>query len=261
MTSLAGTLPILMYHAVPARAADCRTPLDIPLECFADQLDALTAGGWTVTGLSDAVRLVSAGEQRVVALTLDDAYADLVEVTGQLRRRGMSATVYVPTDFPDAPARSEIFAHPTLSWAGLKDLAAEGIELGSHSRSHRPLDVLPRPRLHDELAGSRDLLAERTGVAARSVCYPYGYASRSVDALARQAGYENGCTVGRRVARAGDSLLRLPRLQPLPTMSTAEVVRLLTDGEPGWGPKVKPLVHPAWRVVRFAAARSGRTLT
>jgi peptidoglycan/xylan/chitin deacetylase (PgdA/CDA1 family) len=264
-----------MYHAIPATRSQCRTPLDIPQDEFASHLDTLAEQGWRVMGLSAAIAArraadpgtagaaaVGGGPDRLLALTIDDAYADAALAAHELAARGMSGSLYVPTDFPGGSrSASGRFAHPLLSWAGLRELAGPQLELGSHSRSHRPLDVLPTGRVRDELVTSREVLHEHTGVLATSLCYPYGYTSRRVRRLAVEAGYTNACTVGRRIATGSDSELALPRLQPLPGLSAGELVRLVTRGEPGLAPVIKRYAQPAWRGVRFGAHRVGVTLT
>ena len=77
----------------------------------------------------------------------------------------------------------------------VEQLAKQGMDIGSHTRSHRFLDTLPPDRLADELRGSRIELEEWIGAPVRSVSYPVGKSIRDkpqiLDAV-REAGYEIG---------------------------------------------------------------------
>lgn len=260
--ALGDPFPCLMVHAVPATAAACRSSLDIPRGRFAEHLDALAGDGWTVVGLSRALDLAAHGAERLVAMTLDDAYADVEGAIEELAARGMGCTVFAPTDFLDGSRRAaDVFAHPLLSWRGLADLPADVVELGSHGASHRPLDVLGAAQLRDELVVSRERIGERTGRLPGGVAYPYGYRSRRVGRVAAQSGYRYACSIGHRRTRPTGDPHALERLQPFAWMDGRQLIRLITSGPDGYIPTVKRALHPPWRAVRFAAYQVGMTLT
>ncbi|HEX6869089.1 MAG TPA: polysaccharide deacetylase family protein, partial [Candidatus Limnocylindrales bacterium] len=78
------------------------------------------------------------------------------------------------------PERSAI-----LSWTALRELAADGLDLAPHSRTHPLLPRIDPAALDGEIAGSRDDLAARTGVASTAFAYPSGATSPTVrDAVA-----------------------------------------------------------------------------
>lgn len=82
-----------------------------------------------------------------------------------------------------------------MTMTEVRDLAALGMDIGSHTRSHRVLDTLRPDRLRDELLGSRQDLEAWIGTPVRSVSYPVGKSIRDqpiiLDAV-REAGYEVG---------------------------------------------------------------------
>lgn len=249
-----------MYHSIPADAGACRSALDVPLDRLRRHLHLLLDEGWSILGLSAALRArESHSARRIVALSFDDAYADnlpALELAGGL---GAGATLNVPTDFIAPPATDQ--TTDRLTWSQLRDLNAQGVELGSHSVTHRPLDTMTEGDLGRELAGSKRALFDEVGVEPVSICYPHGYTSRRVSKMAIGLGYANGCTVGRRVARAGDPLIALPRLQPTVAQTDAEFLNLLEHGEPGRAVQVKRIAQPAWRLARRGAALVGKDLT
>ena len=242
------SLPILMYHGVPAGRDTGRDALRVPAADFRAQLSTLSADGWELLGLTEALCAKAAEPDRpIVALTFDDAYDDFLNAAAVMAEFGARSTLYVPTGSVGHPGY--------LDWDQLSALAAVGVEIGSHSRRHRPMDTLTRVARADELVRSRAELTARLGVEVRSFCYPHGYSSRPVRRAVAEAGYLNACVIGRRLARSGDHRYALPRLQPLPAMSRAELRTLVASGEPGFAPIVKRALQPAWRWARLASSR------
>jgi len=84
-----------------------------------------------------------------------------------------------------------------LSWDEAAEMARAGMDLGSHSHSHRILSRLPLAEQVDELVTSRRVLRERLGVDAIACAYPDGreYAfNLDTFAAMREAGYRLGFT-------------------------------------------------------------------
>jgi peptidoglycan/xylan/chitin deacetylase (PgdA/CDA1 family) len=138
--------------------------------------------------------------ERLVGLTFDDGYGDFVtEVLPALRRYGWTATVFVVAGALgdhnrwDEPGPRK----PLMTAEQVRRVAAEGVEIGSHSLSHVRLPGVSDARLADEVRRSRSVLAELAGRPVDGFCYPYGsFGEREVDAV-RAAGYGYACAVGR----------------------------------------------------------------
>jgi peptidoglycan/xylan/chitin deacetylase (PgdA/CDA1 family) len=76
-----------------------------------------------------------------------------------------------------------------MSWQQIRELGAQGHEIGSHSLTHPLLTELDAAQLEREVARSRSQLAEATGCEVASFCYPNGsYDARALEAV-RAAGY------------------------------------------------------------------------
>ena len=255
------TLPVLMCHSVPATGGPSGD-LQVPLGELREQLRVLRDDGYTVTGLTEALDLgLREPGPRVVALTLDDGYADFLAVAELLADLGCGATLYVPTAHVGGQGMVRD-AGRLLTWSELEDLAAAGVELGSHSHRHRPLDVLPAGEFRVQVDTSRAELYERLGVVARSFCYPHGYPVRRAAEVLGAAGYTNACVIGRRIAGPGDDVFAVPRLQLRPGLGAAGLRALISRGEPGVVPRLKRVAAPGWRVVRGLSLRvTGHELT
>ena len=56
-----------------------------------------------------------------------------------------------------------------MTWDHVRELRRAGMDVESHTRTHRVLDTLPPAELHDELAGSRADLEREVGAPARAL--------------------------------------------------------------------------------------------
>ncbi|HUD37720.1 MAG TPA: polysaccharide deacetylase family protein [Streptosporangiaceae bacterium] len=214
----AAAVPVLMYHEISAEPL-CVPRLAVTPDRFAEQLAFLRAGGYqTITGaqLAAAVKSAVAGlPARPVVLTFDDGFADFHDVAlPLLREYGFTASLYVTSSWVAGERRRCHGGTPPgmLSWEQLRSIAAAGIEIGGHSLSHPQLDQLPADSLRQELSSNKHELEDKLGVAVAGLAYPFGYSSRLVRATAAATGYEYGCVVGNRLAKAGCDPFALPRL-------------------------------------------------
>lgn len=112
----------------------------------------------------------------------------------------------------------------------VRDLAARGFDVGSHTVTHPILANLPAAQARAEITGSRQWVFEVAGVAPRSFAYPNGRPGRDFDAahvsMVREAGFDVAVTTVWGCARRGDDPLQLPRYSPWET-SAAGVWRRL----------------------------------
>jgi peptidoglycan/xylan/chitin deacetylase (PgdA/CDA1 family) len=95
----------------------------------------------------------------------------------------------------------ELGAPPTrpahLDWPALERLAAEGVRLAPHSRSHALLDRLPADALADEIGGSMADLETRVRDPAPVFAFPGGRHDTTVVAAVAAAGLEAALTTHR----------------------------------------------------------------
>jgi peptidoglycan/xylan/chitin deacetylase (PgdA/CDA1 family) len=209
---------VLCYHAC---SPDWKAPLSVSPANLRRQIGHLLRRGWQPTTFLEAA--LNPPYRRTFAVTFDDAFASVkrhaLPVLDQL---GVPGTLFVPTAFPDSHARltwpgiehwldgpwaGELDA---LSWDEIRELAAGGWEIGSHSHSHARLPLLSDDDLARELNESRRILAAELGRPCQTIAYPYGAGDARVAAAAREAGYAAGCTLARSLEPSGP--LRHPRV-------------------------------------------------
>ncbi|HET9947658.1 MAG TPA: polysaccharide deacetylase family protein, partial [Longimicrobiales bacterium] len=154
-----------------------------------------------------------------VAITFDDGFENLAGVGWPLlRERGFPATVFVATDWAgrrndwDA-GDARIPSLPLVGWDVLRELADEGLAVGSHSCAHVRLTPLDDARLADELALSREAIQREIGAAPRAFAYPYGDHDERVARAVRAAGYACAVTTELRALDGREGArFALPRL-------------------------------------------------
>jgi peptidoglycan/xylan/chitin deacetylase (PgdA/CDA1 family)/glycosyltransferase involved in cell wall biosynthesis len=218
-------IPVVMYHRIVASAADGgRHGIWVTRERFAAQLAQLQRRGFTTVTFEDVAAHLDGGRRlprRPILLTFDDGYADNHALAlPLLRQHHMRAVVFL---IGDPSLRSNVWdagtgepAVPLLDDAQLREMAAAGIEFGSHTATHARLTTLSPERLAAELEGSRRALEARTGRPVLSLCYPYGDVNRAVKAATAAAGYRFGVASDSGPLRFGDDLLEIRRAQIFP---------------------------------------------
>lgn len=106
----------------------------------------------------------------------------------------------------------------------LRELAARGHEVGSHTLSHEILPLLDDARLRKEIEGARTLLRDWLGYAVEGFCYPNGSHDERVVAAVRASGHAYAVTTQdpSEVRETLEDLYRLPRIDMNPIRFSRE---------------------------------------
>ncbi len=98
-----------------------------------------------------------------------------------------------------------------LDWDMVREMAANGIDFGSHSANHVILPLEDQRNASEELVESKEQLETELGKRITSIAYPNGMYTEAVKGLTANAGYEIAVTTENRVNRAGADQLALGR--------------------------------------------------
>jgi peptidoglycan/xylan/chitin deacetylase (PgdA/CDA1 family) len=203
---------ILMYHAVADISYDPNMVAVSP-QRFAAQLAWLARHRLRGVAVGTLVAAMRAGRARgLVGITFDDGYTTvLANAVPELLRHGFTATVFVVServggtnDWDDGTP------WPLLSRSQISELAAVGLEIGSHGATHTRLAGEPADRLAAEVGGSRESLGRLADAEIRGFAYPYGDMDAAARRAVHDAGYDYACAV--RTPRAALGLMALPRV-------------------------------------------------
>src|SRR3954447_12634052 len=183
-------LAILYWHRVgPGVDVFAVSPRSFRRAC-----DEIERSGLRVIALQELDAAPPGPGERVLALTFDDGYADLLEhAVPELERRGWPGKVFVVPDvvagryrFGDIYRRDPGF----IGYDEMREVERRTrVRFESHSLTHRDLPPLPEADARREIAGSAELLAAELGRPGRLSCYPRGCFGPREEAHAADAGY------------------------------------------------------------------------
>jgi peptidoglycan/xylan/chitin deacetylase (PgdA/CDA1 family) len=180
-------------------------------------------------------------------VTFDDGGASATTAGVALAARGWRGHFFVPTDYVGRPGFADAGA--------LRELAAQGHVVGSHSASHplRISDCTPE-ELRDEWAGSVAALAEILGEPVTAASVPGGYYSEAVGRAAASAGIAVLFTSEPiRALGAIDGCLLVGRYAIRATTPTRDVVAAAAGARRPWLAQ-----RASWSGRRFAKRAGGR---
>lgn len=234
----------LMYHeiGVPGQPLCDSSPgylrYVVPVDEFRKQLEILRnegIRGCSITELLDGRATFGSA----IAITFDDGcQTDLSVAAPMLRDAKFGATFFIVPGFLGRPGY--------LTADGVRTLAGQGFEIGSHGMTHRFLTALEPAALDEELSTSRRVLAEMSGPEIRHLSCPGGRWNRAVADRAFALGYGSVSTsrIGRNdPARDRARLARLAVRRG----TSAETFRRRCRGI--------GLTRERWRAALFATAR------
>ena len=167
---------ILQYHHVNDSTP---TSTSISPEQFAAHLQYLNDNNFNVVPLSmivDAIKNQQELKDKLVAITFDDAYIDILTYAKPL----LDQYNYPYTIFIN-PSTVQLNYGSYLTWSQLKTFSDEGVIIANHGFDHNSLARIPTSTNESEwfkketykLLQSEALIKERTGKSWRYFAYPF----------------------------------------------------------------------------------------
>ena len=189
---------IVLFHRVDDRYASDA------ISCSVDKFDRFCAffrRYFEVVPLAVLVAKVRRGEDVSghLAITFDDGYRDNHDVAApRLKRAGLPACFFIATNFIESDRvpwwdRDAGISSEWMTWDQVRDLSAQGFELGAHTCNHVDLGQVTGDEARREIADSGMRLAAETGGRVGLFSYPYGRVDQITDAnrqLVREIGYD-----------------------------------------------------------------------
>lgn len=225
-------LAVLMYHSLDATGS----VVSVEPGVFAQQMSLLAQIGCRAVSLKEALdRRQVAGRwpERCVVVTFDDGFANVHEhAMPVLSKHGFGATVFLisghvggKNDWAPPPAR--LGTQRLMSWRQAQEMAAAGVEMGAHTRTHPDLRRLPDAELQNEVVGCRGVIQEKLGQPVETFAYPYGFVDPRVAGVAAGA-YRAACTT-RLDRTGGEPMERLSRIDTY-YFRSIEAFRAMVEG-------------------------------
>jgi peptidoglycan/xylan/chitin deacetylase (PgdA/CDA1 family) len=182
-------LTVFMYHDVVdagASVEDSHRPYAISTDRFRKQLHLLGQAGIAGTRLDAHLDPGSDIPGRACVITFDDGHeSNYTHALPVLMQHGFRATFFVTAGWIGTASH--------LSWAQLRALAEAGMEIGSHSMTHRPPALLTADELDREMVDSKKMIEDHLGQAVLTASSPTGFFNPGMIPAARAAGYRALC--------------------------------------------------------------------
>jgi peptidoglycan/xylan/chitin deacetylase (PgdA/CDA1 family) len=151
----------------------------LPLDTFRRQMAWLKEQDWRGLNVSEALRYPS---EPSVCITFDDGCeTDLIAAAPVLREFGFNATFYLTTGFLGTPGY--------LNAGQVRDLDAQGFEIGCHSMTHPYLSDLAEPELKREIVDAKLQIEQIVGHPIEHFSCPGGRYDQRTLQIAREAGF------------------------------------------------------------------------
>jgi peptidoglycan/xylan/chitin deacetylase (PgdA/CDA1 family) len=152
----------------------------------------------------------------------------LADLAGDSARIANSVLHWAPSGLPAS--------HRRAGWETIARAAAQGLDIGVHSVTHRNLTQLRDDDLQREVVACRQALFERTGVHAASFSYPYGLVDTRVREAVHAAGYRAAVTLHYGLNTSATDPLMLRRVNVPASIPTRAYEAWTTGLRPRWRP-------------------------
>ncbi len=232
-------VPILMYHHIAVSPVG--SIYYVSPSRFEDELRLLHDWNYTTITTSMLVQAITKGTAlppRPVLITFDDANADnYTNAFPIMKKYGYTGVLYLVVQYLNKP--------DYLTVAQVKEMAAAGWEIGSHTETHPDL-LADAGNLRTEIVQSRKDLQAMIGVPVLTFAYPFGDAGGAAVDYVHFAGYiaamgANGYTADQGLG----NLFMLQREEIRGTEDAKTFIRFLPWlGDPSFLPTDTPTMTP-----------------
>jgi peptidoglycan/xylan/chitin deacetylase (PgdA/CDA1 family) len=175
----------LMYHELElAGRSLCQSEPGyvryiLPVEAFREQMAWLKKTGWRGLNVSEALRYPA---EPSVCITFDDGCeTDLIAAAPILSEFGFSAIFYLTAGF--------LNTRGYLNDSQVRELDAQGFQIGCHSMTHPYLSDLAEPELTREIGEAKAMIEATLGHNIEHFSCPGGRYDRRTLEVAKRAGF------------------------------------------------------------------------
>jgi len=181
-----------LFHEIVGDDSELSSKYKHNIKGFEEQLDYLVQNGYTTILPSEinCLRNNLSGRKNII-LSFDDGTADHFSIVYPLlKERNLRGVFFVIS--------GNMNKRYGLSRDKLAEMSNNGMEIGSHSHSHRFLDELGREEVFYELKTSKKILSDAIGKEVTSFAPPGGWYSDMVITTAKEVGYRAffTCNIG-----------------------------------------------------------------
>jgi peptidoglycan/xylan/chitin deacetylase (PgdA/CDA1 family) len=236
-------VPIFMYHHI----ADSPYGSDfyVSPDNFTDEMKLLHDWGYTTITTSMLVQAITKGSvlpPRPIIITFDDSWASqYISAFPVMQQYGFTGVLYTVVGYINKPTGLDTDPN-YLTTEQIKEMAAAGWEVGSHTETHQNVTVMSDDQLHYEIIQSRKDLEQELGLPILTFAYPFGGANSAVTDYVHFAGYIAAMGATGYTADQGKSnLYELQRCEIKGSDDAKSIIRFLPWlGDPAFLPTDTP---------------------
>ncbi|MGE5629330.1 MAG: polysaccharide deacetylase family protein [Solirubrobacterales bacterium] len=199
-------IPVLMYHSIGVEKGN---PIRMPKEQFEKEMKYIKDNGYTTITLKELYDYFDNKKNvpdKAIVITLDDGYEDnYTEAYPILKKYNLKATIFMVTSTVDVNKKC-------LTSDQLKEMDKNGIDIESHTVTHRDLDTLSYLEQLKELKDSKAYLENLLGKEVDYLAYPTGKYNNDTIKAAKEAGYKMALTTNGRWSDKSDGIYTLDRV-------------------------------------------------
>jgi peptidoglycan/xylan/chitin deacetylase (PgdA/CDA1 family) len=161
------------------------------------------------------------GEKYTYPLTNEKSYKHAInDIKGKLRSITHKEMLEYLKQFLDNQKENLPEELSLASWDELKELNADVLEIGSHTKTHpNCTNLTDYADLEDEILHSKKDIEKIIGREVKHFCYPAGsYNDRVLDEV-KTSGYQSAVTIERGFVDRNSNIFRLKRIEALASLS------------------------------------------
>ena len=232
-SSIEDKIIFLLYHEMDNKSqppsVDSADDLSVVVSenDFREQLSYMQANQFNILTVENALGGSPNIKQdrKNVVITFDDGkLSDWSIATKALIDFNFSAMFYIVSGKVD---NDETY----VTSDNLREMHSNGMEIGSHSVTHRFLPLLSEKEIVNELKDSKAQLEDIIGAAVKHFALPGGHGSKRIRDLAKECGYESiaSCEIG--TLKKGNDQFKIPRLEIRRNLGIDEFGQTFLDKE------------------------------
>ena len=198
-------VPIILYHRIDT--SPINSQYYVPPEKFDEEMKLLHDWGYTTITTEMLIKAINEGADlppRPILITFDDGHLDnYTSAFPIMKKYGFTGVLYIIANY--------MGTDKYMNADQIKEMAAAGWEVGSHTVNHLDLTSLEPERQRYEVVDSRTILESKLGVPILTIAYPFGISNSGVIDYAHFAGYIGGMSLGYTQNQGTSNLFTLQR--------------------------------------------------
>lgn len=223
-------VPIPMYHSIDTISTEANRMLVVSPENFKRQMEFLKNNRYNVIALDELADIINSKRKippKTLCITLDDGYENNYKYAYPvLKRLRLPATIFIMANFVNMPGY--------LTSAQIKEMADNGIYIGSHTKSHFWLGGQDIKKAREEIFESKQALERLTSKKVNFFCYPAGGFTKQARQLVVDAGYQGAVATNPGKKYPKQDLYALKRLRISKQCNNLFVFWIETSGYYTW---------------------------